>query len=124
MKRYMRTILGTGLCLLLWGCAARSEFPLTIVHTNDLHSHLLPFNKSDDCSLDDANCLGGFARIVSFMKAEKKKNPGALFLDAGDRFTGTAFYSLTKSRFLLPLFQMMPYDAATLGNHEFDDNLE
>lgn len=120
----MRTFLYFIVSIFLLGCKPDKDYSLTIIHTNDLHSHLLPFNGYKDCAIDDNKCLGGFARIISFMKGEKKKNPDTLFLEAGDRFTGTAFYSLTKSRFLLPLFQMMPYDAATLGNHEFDDNLE
>ena len=120
----MRFVLYFILCIFVIGCKPEKDYTLTIMHTNDLHSHLLPFNNYEDCRVDDDKCLGGFARIISLMEKEKKQNPDALFLDAGDRFTGTAFYSLTKSRFLLPLFQMMPYDAATLGNHEFDDNLE
>ena len=96
------------------------NFRLNLVHTNDLHSHLLPFNDLNDCDLD-SDCLGGLARVTTFLKKEKSEN--TLILDAGDRFTGTAFYTLFKSRYLLPLFQNMPYDAITLGNHEFDDNL-
>lgn len=97
-----------------------NSFSLNIVHTNDLHSHLLPFDNYHDCELD-SECLGGFARIISFLKNQKSNH--TLIIDAGDRFTGTSFYALTKSKFLLPLFQKMPYDVITLGNHEFDDNL-
>lgn len=112
------------LFLCIFGCKKTENFRLTVIHTNDLHSHILPFNDYTDCNADDANCLGGFARLITFMQTEKKKNPNTLFLDAGDRFTGTAYYTLSKSRYLLPLFEMMPYDAATLGNHEFDDNID
>lgn len=109
----------------LWGCIQSitsdpADFSLNLIHTNDLHSHLLPFNDLNDCDLD-SDCLGGLARITTFLKKEKSEN--TLILDAGDRFTGTAFYTLFKSRYLLSLFQGMPYDAITLGNHEFDDNL-
>ena len=96
------------------------SFTLNLIHTNDLHSHILPFDDYHDCPLD-SDCLGGFARIITFLNQEK--SPSTLILDAGDRFTGTAFYTLLKSKPLLPLFQKMPYDAITLGNHEFDDNL-
>ena len=95
-------------------------FTLNLVHTNDLHSHLLPFDNTHNCALD-SDCLGGFARVMTFL--QQNKNPNSLILDAGDRFTGTSFYTLTKSKTLLPLFKEMPYDAVTLGNHEFDDNL-
>ena len=119
----MKKILIFILCVCVCFSALSKEpdsFKLNLIHTNDLHSHLLPFNDLSDCSMD-SDCLGGFARIITFM--EKEKSPISLFLDAGDRFTGTAFYTLFKSKFLLPLFQKMPYDAINLGNHEFDDNL-
>lgn len=111
------------LCLCVFGCKKTENLKLTVIHTNDLHAHILPFNDYEECDVNDPNCLGGFARLITFMQNEKKQNPHAIFLDAGDRFTGTAYYVLTKSRYLLPLFQMMPYDAATLGNHEFDNNI-
>ena len=95
-------------------------FTLNLIHTNDLHAHLLPFDNLHDCALE-SECLGGFARLISFLQQEKTSN--SLILDAGDRFTGTSFYTLTKSKSLLPLFKEMPYDVVTLGNHEFDDNL-
>lgn len=95
-------------------------FTLNLLHTNDLHSHLLPFDNTHNCALD-SDCLGGFARVMTFLQENKTSN--SLILDAGDRFTGTSFYTLTKSKSLLPLFRKMPYDAVTLGNHEFDDNL-
>lgn len=111
-----------GIILLLSACSSNQNLTLNIVHTNDLHSHLLPFNDYADCTLNSSECLGGFARITTFLKQEKQ-NQNTLILDAGDRFTGTSFYALTKSQYLLPLFQKMPYDVVTLGNHEFDDNL-
>lgn len=119
----MKKIIFLLICVFLYGCKQPETFTLNLIHTNDLHAHLLPFNEYGDCTADSRDCLGGFARIISFMRREKSQNPDSIILDAGDRFTGTSFYTLTKSRYLLPLFEMIPYDAATLGNHEFDDNL-
>ncbi|MBO6282073.1 MAG: bifunctional metallophosphatase/5'-nucleotidase [Alphaproteobacteria bacterium] len=119
----MKKIIFLLICVLLYGCKQPENLKINLIHTNDLHAHLLPFNEYGDCTIDSQNCLGGFARITSFMLKEKQEHPDSIILDAGDRFTGTAFYTLTKSRYLLPLFELMPYDAATLGNHEFDDNL-
>ena len=119
----MKRIIFLCICILLYGCKQPENLTINLIHTNDLHAHLLPFNDYGDCMADSQNCLGGFARIISFMLKEKQDNPDSIILDAGDRFTGTSFYTLTKSRYLLPLFELMPYDAATLGNHEFDDNL-
>ena len=119
----MKKIVFLLICIFLYGCQQPENLTINLIHTNDLHSHLLPFNEYGDCTADSQDCLGGFARIISFMRREKSLNPDSIILDAGDRFTGTSFYALTKSRYLLPLFEMIPYDAATLGNHEFDDNL-
>ena len=119
MKKLFSLIFIVFLCCCTLNRSA-DTFTLNLVHTNDLHSHLLPFDNTHDCALD-SDCLGGFARVVTFLK--QNKAPNSLILDAGDRFTGTSFYTLTKSKMLLPLFKEMPYDTVTLGNHEFDDNL-
>ena len=126
MKKYVFPLIlclcGFGLLFIGWQ-PAFTPFSLHLIHTNDLHSHLLPFDNHRDCALNDSSCLGGLARISAFMKQQKIQNPQTVILDAGDRFTGTAFYTLTKSQYLTPLFQNMSYDAITLGNHEFDDNI-
>ena len=120
--RYRWLWLWMGLALV--GCATReAEWTMTLIHTNDLHAHILPFNDYEDCVPDAPACLGGFARLDTFLKEQRHLSPEAVILDAGDRFTGSAFYTLAKSQPLLPLFQSLPYDAVTLGNHEFDDNL-
>lgn len=118
----MRKIFLLCIFCILCACLPQEKYTLHLVHTNDLHSHLLPFNDYGDCHIDSQDCLGGFARIVTLMKQEKKKHPNTLILDAGDRFTGTPFYTLTKSRYLIRTMSRMPYDALTFGNHEFDED--
>lgn len=113
------------LCLILTLCACKpEEYRLHLVHTGDLHSHLLPFNDYGDCDIEAPDCLGGFARISAFMKQEQQRHPHTLFLDSGDRFSGTAFYTLGKSRYLSKTMRHMPYDVMTFGNHEFDENAD
>jgi 5'-nucleotidase/UDP-sugar diphosphatase len=98
---------------------------LTIIHTNDLHSHLLGFSPNVDYSpLETGNdqTVGGFARIATVIKSErsKRKNP-VLVLDAGDFLMGSLFHMLSREEsFELRLLGQMGYDAVTLGNHEFD----
>lgn len=98
---------------------------LTILHTNDLHSHLLGFSPNIDYSPsktgDDAT-VGGWSRIAAAIKSEKAKrmNP-TLVLDAGDVFMGSLFHMLAREEGLeLRLLKEMGYDVITLGNHEFD----
>lgn len=101
------------------------EKPLTILHTNDLHSHLLGFSPNIDYSPlktgDDAT-VGGWSRITAVIKSEKAKrtNP-TLVLDAGDFLMGSLFHMVAREEGLeLRLLKEMGYDVITLGNHEFD----
>jgi 5'-nucleotidase len=98
---------------------------LVILHTNDLHSRLTgyaPESAYTPLSCGDDNTTGGFARIAGIIKAERGKSEGSLLvLDAGDFFMGTLFPGLEAvTGFQLRLMKQMGYDAAALGNHEFD----
>jgi 5'-nucleotidase/UDP-sugar diphosphatase len=107
-------------------CAfGQSEKRITILHTNDLHSHLegfAPESLYSPLTINDDKTLGGFSRIASVIKTEKERNNGiTLVLDDGDFLMGTLFQSLEVSTgFQLKLMKMMGYDVACLGNHEFD----
>jgi len=102
-----------------------AEKLLTIVHTNDLHSHLQGFSPEIDYRPFDAGAdktLGGWSRIATVIKNTKKerKNP-VLILDSGDYTMGSLFHMLAREEaFELRLLKAMGYDAVTLGNHEFD----
>ena len=105
--------------------SGQSERKITILHTNDLHSRLsgyAPEAEYTPLSVNDDRTLGGFARISSIVKAERENNPGVtLLLDGGDFLMGTLFQSLEVSTgFQLRLMKSMSYDAACIGNHEFD----
>ncbi len=102
-----------------------AEKLLTIVHTNDLHSHVQGFSPETDYNphlVNADNTVGGWSRIATIIKNTKKqrKNP-VLTLDAGDFSMGSLFQMLSREEaFELRLLKMMGYDAVTLGNHEFD----
>lgn len=98
---------------------------LTILHTNDMHSHLLglspnldytPFETGDDAA------LGGWARIAAVIRSEReKRHHPTLVLDAGDFLMGSLFHMVSREEALeLRLMKEMGYDVITLGNHEFD----
>lgn len=109
----------------LSACAADKgggEFSLSIVHTNDIHARLLPFDDDGkDCSPKDKKCSGGMAGVIALIEKQREKDPDTLVFDAGDRFTGTLFYTLHKSRDVSMLMNAAGYSAMTLGNHDFDD---
>lgn len=107
----------------LCGCDNQTS-SLTIVHTNDVHAHLLPSDmKLQDCEVNQTDCYGGYARIKSIIDGVRQSAEKTLVLDAGDRFSGSVFYTLRKSEDITPLTQQLGYDVLTLGNHEFDDGL-
>lgn len=98
---------------------------LTIIHTNDLHSHLMGFPPELDFTPDktgDDATLGGWARVATVIRREKaaRANP-SLVLDAGDFTMGSLFHMLAREEAIeLSLLKRMGYDMVTLGNHEFD----
>lgn len=94
---------------------------ITIYHTNDLHANAVPF-KAPYISKD--RLVGGFANIATIVKDAKKNNPGVLFLDAGDYFTGPYLSTLTQGEAIIDIMNEMSFDAASVGNHEFDHGVE
>lgn len=104
---------------------AQNEKEITILHTNDLHSHLTGFAPESaytPLTVNDDNTVGGFARIAAIIETEKEKNRGTtLVVDAGDFLMGTLFHSLeVETGFQLRLMKTMGYDVTCFGNHEFD----
>ena len=87
----------------------------TILFTHDLHSHFLPQ------VAEDGGESGGYARLKTAIDTEKTWNPDALLLDGGDFSIGSLVQTLytTQAAELRPM-GALGYDAATLGNHEFD----
>lgn len=104
-------------CLLTTALLARE---LTILHTNDIHAHVNPFLFR---GLDPEREVGGFANITTYVKqvrAEEEGKRDVLFVDAGDFFTGPYISSLTNGEAIVDTLNTMGYDAASIGNHEFD----
>ena len=104
-------------------CAGDQE--ITILHTNDLHSHVLGFSPIVDYRPDITGAdttKGGWARIATVLKQEREKRSHAvLVLDAGDFLMGSLFHMLAREEAMeLRLMKEMGYDVLTLGNHEFD----
>lgn len=83
---------------------------LTILHTNDLHAQLLP----------DAKGLGGFAYLAAEVRQQRQGCSSCIFLNAGDLVQGTPVSSLYRGAPVYQLANLLGFDAASLGNHEFD----
>jgi len=90
---------------------------ITILHTNDVHSHIDPFGADDGRNANK----GGVARRATLVENIRKENPNTLLLDAGDIFQGTPYYG---GELEFKLMSMLKYDFATIGNHDFDNGIE
>ncbi len=93
---------------------------ITILHTNDTHSHIEPF-PSDHYKTPNR---GGVARRATLIENIRKENPNTLLLDAGDIFQGTPFFNFYGGELEFKLMSMLKYDAATIGNHDFDNGID
>jgi len=93
---------------------------LTILHTNDVHSRLDPFPM--DGSKNQG--LGGVAKRATLIKRIRKEQKNVLLLDAGDIFQGTPYYNFFGGEIEMKVMSELGYDAATLGNHDFDGGLD
>jgi len=93
---------------------------LTILHTNDFHSHIDPFGHDVPRNAGE----GGMAKRAALIKKIRSESKNVLLFDAGDIYQGTPYFNYFKAQLDFELMTMMGYDAATLGNHEFDNGLE
>ncbi|WP_185288894.1 bifunctional UDP-sugar hydrolase/5'-nucleotidase [Chryseobacterium lactis] len=98
----------------------KSTNKLTILHTNDQHSRIEPF----DASYTKNPNQGGFARRASLIQQIRNQESNVLLLDSGDIFQGTPYFNFFGGELEFKLMSMMKYDASTMGNHDFDNGLE
>ncbi len=103
-------------------CGARSfaQKKIVILHTNDTHSRIEPIPETDKATPN----LGGVVRRAAFFEEVRKTNKHLLLFDAGDFLQGTPYFNFFKGDIEVEAMNLMQYDAATLGNHEFDYGLE
>lgn len=95
--------------------AAEDGADATILFTHDLHSHLLPAEK------EEGGEYGGYARLMTEIRAMREKYPDAILVDGGDFSMGSLFQTAyPTSAIELRMMGAMGYDATTFGNHEFD----
>lgn len=100
--------------------ADKKHTKITILHTNDVHSHIEPFPKNDP---KHAN-LGGAARRAAIINDIRNREKNVLLLDAGDIFQGTPYFNKYLGELDFKLMSLMQYDAATIGNHDFDNGID
>ena len=104
--------------------AERPGLELVVLHTNDTHSYLAGTDGHGNASLDGTGSSGGLGRAAAAMKAAREGRDNVIAVDAGDQFQGTLFYSVNKWPLIADVDAVVPWDAMTLGNHEFDEGCE
>ena len=115
-KSYLTLLLN----LLLFSCLTLvAQERLVILHTNDTHSRIEPLPQTDRTNPDK----GGVVRRASYIDQVRAENKQVLLFDAGDFLQGTPYFNLFKGEVEVKAMNLMRYDAATLGNHEFDYGL-
>lgn len=93
---------------------------ITILHTNDTHSRIEPFETSHHRYANK----GGVSRRATLVERIRKENANTLLLDAGDIFQGTPYFNYFGGELEFKLMSMLKYDVATIGNHDFDNSIE
>lgn len=119
----MKKTIAMFLVLLMTGSAmAQNDKQIVILHSNDTHSCIYPLN----VNLADTALAGrgGYLRRAAFVEQQRKQYPNLLLIDSGDFSQGSPYYTLNKGEVEVGLMNIMRYDAATIGNHEFDFGLE
>lgn len=120
LKTIGSTALLTGMgALPLQALAKEPEIlQLTILHTNDVHSRIEPFSSGRNKG------LGGIAKRANLIRQVRKEQKHVLLLDAGDMFQGTPYFNYFGGELEFKLMQKLKYDAATIGNHDFDAGID
>ncbi|MHA1972529.1 MAG: bifunctional metallophosphatase/5'-nucleotidase [Candidatus Hodarchaeales archaeon] len=101
----------------LIGDVQQDAINLTIFHINDFHGWLDPHDG-----------YGGAATLAGYFKKEgfqpEWDNDTYLLLSGGDQNTGPAIATLSKGEAVIDVMNAMGFDAAAIGNHEFDFGIE
>lgn len=93
---------------------------ITILHTNDTHSNIDPF--PDNHAKHPG--MGGVSRRYDLIQQVRQEVDNVLLLDAGDIFQGTPYFNKYHGVLEMKLMSELGYNAATMGNHDFDIGIE
>lgn len=93
---------------------------IVILHTNDTHSNIESFPANHP----KYPGMGGVAKRFTLIQKIRNENEHVLLLDAGDIFQGTPYFNTFNGELEMKLMSKMGYDAATMGNHDFDIGLD
>ncbi|WP_405397312.1 bifunctional metallophosphatase/5'-nucleotidase [Maribacter sp. Asnod2-G09] len=124
-RKFIRNTAASSSLLTLGGlglnsCNVATKKHITILHTNDVHSHVDAFPNDHA----DFPGLGGLARRAGLVDSIRKENPHTFLFDAGDIFQGTPYFNFYGGELEFKLMSMLNYNATTIGNHDFDNGID
>ncbi len=118
----MRSVALKYVCLALMLClcvatsiVAARHVPIVIIHTTDLHGHVLSAR-----DYDGNENIGGLLRCATLIKEWREKYPNVLLVDIGDLYQGAIESYLSRGLIMNRALEWLGYDAWVVGNHEFD----
>ncbi|WNS79966.1 bifunctional 2',3'-cyclic-nucleotide 2'-phosphodiesterase/3'-nucleotidase [Domibacillus sp. DTU_2020_1001157_1_SI_ALB_TIR_016] len=123
------TVIAAGLFVPQMAQAAEDTVKLRIVETSDLHSNVMNY----DYYKDSATNAYGLAKAAALIKQVRGEADNSMLFDNGDLIQGSPLgdyvynNGLMKEGYIHPVYKAMNqlgYDAATIGNHEFNYGLE
>ncbi len=94
---------------------AAGTLHISIVHTNDLHGRVAPFDRPDA-----VGTVGGLARIATVIDGIRAEGQPVLVFDSGDTIHGTGIAHYTQGLVLIEAMNAIGFDAMVVGNHEFN----
>lgn len=103
------------------------ELKVLLLHNNDMHARFDEIGSKDGICKSKDTCYGGFARIIQAVKEIKKDQAGkrnVIFLNAGDTFQGSPYFTIFGWPIVADLIDYLKFDVMSLGNHEFDSGVE
>jgi 2',3'-cyclic-nucleotide 2'-phosphodiesterase len=108
---------------------ANTTVALRILGTSDIHTNIVNYDYYKDTT---SNSLG-LAKTATLIKNARSENSNSLLFDNGDAIQGTPLGSYKQSVDKLvdgeehpsiTVMELLDYDGATLGNHEFNYGLD
>lgn len=124
-RKFIKQVAGASTLAMVGGLTlpsfmSKNKRHITILHTNDTHSHIEPFKANHNRYANK----GGVARRATLIQKIRKENLNTLLLDAGDIFQGTPYFNYFGGELEFKLMSMLKYDVATIGNHDFDNSID
>ena len=106
----MRKLITTALCAttIMFGTAKAETVKLTFLGVGDIYS------------FEGGKTRGGMAKLNAVARAERAANPNTIYVMDGDMLSPSLLSGFDKGENMILLSNVVPYDLAVPGNHEFD----